>query len=65
MSTKNQQDNTIGGPYMVQDLDHMVVSNQPASKAKRGGASQAEQSQSASRQHGGDHASTRQRRQAQ
>ncbi len=63
MATKNQQDNTIGGPYMVQDSDHRV--DQPAAKANRSGAVQTEQSQPASRQQGGDHSSARQRRQAQ
>ena len=59
----------FSGEYMVQDSDHLSDSSRAVNKAKGGNVRQADQSQSGSRQQGGDQASSRQhggqRRQAQ
>jgi general stress protein YciG len=42
-----------GGPYMIQDQDHMSEVGQMGGAARSGGSRQSEQSQSDSRQQGG------------
>jgi hypothetical protein len=44
----------LGGPYMVQDRDHMSKISPATDKAKRSGVRQQEQSHESSRQQGND-----------
>ncbi len=53
MADKNKADR-LGGEYMIQDRDHMSEMGQMGGQANSGNPPQAEQSQGASRQHGGD-----------
>lgn len=53
MAQVNDQDR-FGGPYMIQDRDHMSGIPETSEKANRGGARQSQQSQTEARQQGGD-----------
>jgi hypothetical protein len=53
MAQVNDQDR-FGGPYMIQDHDHMSGIQETTDKAARGGVRQSQQSQPESRQQGGD-----------
>jgi hypothetical protein len=64
MSKVNNNEVDLGGPYMVQDHDHMSDSQQNANKANRGKVRQADQSQPEARQQGGSDRKSEQRRQA-
>lgn len=53
MAAQQNDPTRIGGPYMVQDCDHLSDSERAQNDSQRG-ARQAQQSQSHNRQQGGD-----------
>ncbi len=68
MAQVGNNEDRLGGEFMIQDRDHAVQGSPQANKANRGNVRQSEQSHSGARQQGsGDNATGRQggRRQAQ
>jgi hypothetical protein len=54
MAEDRNNEGRFGGPYMVQDRDHMSEISPVTDKANRGGVGQSEQSQAGGRQQGSD-----------
>ena len=53
MTQVGNNEDRFGGPYMIQDRDHMSEIDQPKEKANKGDVRQVEQSQTNGRQQGG------------
>ena len=60
MAQVSNSEDRFGGEYMIQDRDHMSEIDQATDKANRGGVRQSDQSQSDTRQQGGEDRASKQ-----